>query len=714
MKKLLLFIFVFFLLIINVNAAPSKEECQKALTDTAYAYYYRGKALQYDSKALTFQNHNKIQQRSGGAYGTNYSKGVFYPPEDATTQDTKYTVCSGFTALVLYETFKNTNTNEGFLFRGSDGTFLRNTIKIITLGDSSSDKDIVVYYNDKIYEYKTNKQTDKLKAVYKKIQEVLEPGDIIVRTTIRNKGHALMYVGNDTTLESGGDGRNRESNNDDNIAKYDFLKKSDNIEADGTVTKRKLYRYSNNWNEFSISKKIDGYNGPKDLLGGVVEKIIVIRVSNRVSNGNTWKISDNAKNRSKYSRLSFTKTANRSKYASIALGDSITYTISLTNHSSKDYKGISVTDEVPANTTLEEMTTSYSGKNNNGKLSWNVNVPAKKTVKITYKVRVYKDSKLYGNYITSNKTKVNKIKLNTIKTLLVRHLTTDTKNKLDNLKVGSSYSSTGSFLNYLYSGYNFEEPDKIINHLFKTKELTNKWGSTVTIAKGRKQVTTYILKESKSLSNDDKKYMDMFVDGLFGGYFTYKETTKTFNDDRSFSFNSSSFQKGDILLLVDYNYKDDTKTMGINSRINAYVYLGSSKFATVNNKKLEIIDKTKGDKLLEGLLAQDCFIVLRPMKNYQKTSQPSEPTPSTPAEPTPVTPKPETEPSSPMPSPEPTPSNPEEPDNYPVDEPSAPREESEILNFIREYVVAFIIVILILGTFVYITISSNKNCKVRK
>lgn len=603
MKKIFILLLTFFLLITTVEASPTKKECQDALVNSGYAYYYRGKALQYDSKLLTFQGGDHKQGRNGGSNGNNISSGVFYSPEDATIQDNKYTVCSGFVAHVLYESFKNSK-GEGYILRDSDNNFLRNTIKIITLGDSKSDKDIVAYYSDKIGEYKDNKQTDKLKEVYKKLQDTLEPGDIVVRTT-KTGGHALMYMGNDIFLESVGDSSNRESEDDSNFNKYDFDKKSDNVEPNGTIKKTKFKRYTD-WSEFQYSSNISGYTSPRSLIGGSVKKIIVIRVANRVSNSSEWKISDNAKNRSKYPHLSFTKTANRNKYQSISLEDSITYTITLTNNSSKDYTSIKVTDKVPSNMILESMTTNYSGKNSSGSLSWTVNIPKNGSVKLSYKVRVPKNNNLLGTYIVNNNTKVNGIKLNTIKTLIAWHLTTDTKDKLNSLKIGDSYESTASLLNYLYKGMNFPEPSVLISKLFSNKtEKNNK---------------TYILKDKSNLSSDDKRFMNMYVPGLFGGYYTYKESNPKFNDDRSLTFDSNSFSLGDILLVVDSNYKKDGSTFGITDEIGAYVYLGDSTFVTVQNKKLVIIDSKKGSKLIESLLGQNCFITLRPMKAYRVTT----------------------------------------------------------------------------------------------
>ena len=88
---------------------------------------------------------------------------------------------------------------------------------------------------------------------------------------------------------------------------------------------------------------------------------------------------------------------------------------------------------------------------------------------------------------------------------------------------------------------------------------------------------------------------------------------------------NKSFSVGDILLVVDGSYKEDSK-LGITSEYSTFVYIGSSKFITVSNGKLKVITGTTSKKLIDSLLGQDLFIVLRPMKTV-KPVDPPKPTP---------------------------------------------------------------------------------------
>ena len=620
MKRIIKGFFLVFILFIGLNVdAATKKEAQQAIVNSAYAYYYRGNAVQYDSKGMNFQSKTKKKQRNVGTYDNKISKYTFFTPEQATTQDNHYTVCSSFVLNAIYESFINVKDKLGYTLKDKNNNYLFVTLKMITIGDKNSDgynKKIVAYYNDNLATLKKNKDVEGMKKVYKDFINTLEPGDIIVRTT-KTGGHAVLYVGNNFTLESGGEGANKESDDDSNWAKYDFLKKTDNVESKGTVKLRKLKKYDN-WKDFSYTKREDGYNGPREFIGGSVQKIIIIRVANDIANNSNWDLSSNAKNRKNYTRLSMTKTSSKEKYASVDYNDSITYTITLTNHSSKDYKNVPVKDSIPDGTTLESMTTSYNGKLSGNNLTWKVDVPSKKSVTISFKVKVKNNIK-YGSFITSNKTTVNGIKLNTIKTLVTKSLSKDTKEKINNIKNGNSYKNSKELLSYLYKDYKFYDTKELINKLFIIKSLDNKWSNKYAVAKGKSKVNTYQLRNS--VNNEDKYLMNMYVDGLFGGVFTYKEQNPTLYDNRIMTITNNSFSVGDILLVVDGSYKNDS-SLGITSEYSTFVYIGNSKFITVSNNKLKVLPASTGKKLIESLLGQDLFIVLRPMKDNKKVESP--------------------------------------------------------------------------------------------
>ena len=102
-------------------------------------------------------------------------------------------------------------------------------------------------------------------------------------------------------------------------------------------------------------------------------------------------------------------------------------------------------------------------------------------------------------------------------------------------------------------------------------------------------------------------------------------------------------------------------------------------------------DTVEGLKLIDSLLGQNCFIVLRPMKAYEEPSKPSTPEPSTPVTPEPSTPVTPTTPETPKPEPstpttpsEPTPEDPKPEEPTPVLEPNDPKEASDFMIFVKD------------------------------
>ena len=74
------FLFTFILIKITYELNPTFEEVQKALQEVAFGYYMRGKNIQYNS--------HKVH---------------WFSPEEATSQNINYLVCSGFTRNVYRE-----------------------------------------------------------------------------------------------------------------------------------------------------------------------------------------------------------------------------------------------------------------------------------------------------------------------------------------------------------------------------------------------------------------------------------------------------------------------------------------------------------------------------------------------------------------------------------------------------------------------------------
>lgn len=130
---------------------------------------------------------------------------------------------------------------------------------------------------------------------------------------------------------------------------------------------------------------------------------------------------------------------------------------------------------------------------------------------------------------------------------------------------------------------------------------------------GEKDV--FILKNKTNLSNNDKIFTNMYINGLFGGLYTITEKEPTEHDGRNDTYTATTFTVGDILVVYDDDYATDTYVAG---EKNMYMYLGNNKFATVANGKLILIDEQTGARLIESLLGQNCFVALRPSYSMNK------------------------------------------------------------------------------------------------
>ena len=114
MKKRLIKIIVFIILIMPCYVYAddiSYEDAQKMVKESMQAWYMRGSYLQYNSAKKSY-----IQ---------------VYHPEDSTSQDMGYTVCSGYTNIVYQEAFgmmaEEKGTYDGIKIPTSSTTYVQQT-----------------------------------------------------------------------------------------------------------------------------------------------------------------------------------------------------------------------------------------------------------------------------------------------------------------------------------------------------------------------------------------------------------------------------------------------------------------------------------------------------------------------------------------------------------------------------------------------------------
>ena len=276
---------------------------RQAVLETAYAYYLKAGCVQYDSTPLVY--------RKGAEYSRRTKEGR---PEDATPDKTYYTVCSSFP----YETYWNAL---GYRLGGaSDACY--------TIALTTRPQEAVVFEYDK----RRDRDGSKYVPEMMRMRALLEPGDVIVYTTIKKQdpktgavlkggGHALMFVG-----DVAGDGHNKVMHSGG--AKYQFEDGGyDQVEWSGTI-------------------RLDDMDGIFFHGAALKKKTKIMVFRPLLLPASKYPLTDSAKARYLYPRLRCDRRAEVGLYGSVVSGGTLGYSITLKNFSQKAYT-VPVREKVP-------------------------------------------------------------------------------------------------------------------------------------------------------------------------------------------------------------------------------------------------------------------------------------------------------------------------------------------------------------------------------
>ena len=607
MKKIKLFIILIIFPIITVNAA----DLDTIFKETEFAYYRNSTNAQYNS-----------------------ARNEYYDPAEATVQDMKYSVCSRYTSNVYKNAFNISipgNTNA--LMKFVDANYK----------DSKYKKYIIDYHDCVSNAQGSGSCTTMTAANYNKLIGSLKPGDVLVYTSGDIKtgsGHALIiydtfvnsagnndaYILNSTgggTIQSRLIGTNRlyynyrvNSNSDINNNKVNKSVKEGTIKME---TFRTDARFA-----FTNSKQSYGFKGTTKYRVAILRFII----DNKYPTYSTsdYKVtaekdltvtSSNGYLRTKYKDLTIAKTVSSNDNDVVELGETLTYTIKITNNGSTNY-GKFYIQETVTNSKFTSIIEAPNGTIDGNKITYEISsLNANSTKTLTYKVKVTEDKNYLNNVVTTTGkfSNTNDFKL---------YLTTGTtKNTIDNKlsnedkeKLKQSYNDLKSskkgldLINETYKeALNFDldltnfDITKLINQ--DATEIAS-CKSKGTSAKGCKN--SIDLKNYK-IGSTDYTYNDM----IFNNYWNYLINEDMTANDPSVDYNSSKTQKqknflnwggsteaakraktivaenfedGDILIY--YNDNDYLLSNSANNKnseesgLYAYIYLNGS-FVGVNN-----------------------------------------------------------------------------------------------------------------------------------
>ncbi len=663
----------------------SKEKAQDILVSTAMAYKYRGSSVRYDDGRMTYKYSSELID-GADAGSTNYADykrwsihrpGCGFSPEDATTQDIQYASCSPFLLSVYYDAFNGymihskNNGNNVETSNSNHWVFMANPIRndyynsdvavynlaiINNNGNNSShtfeeayqkgydivESNIVNGTVSQITVSDTVTSINDLKEYLRtKLPQILEVGDIIGYTYRYDEGsHVLMYIGDNQFIHSfiG--------------STYNYSTKKDAVYANGAITIWTLDELlDKEGGSYSIfSKRNYTINGePTQLSLG--SQVSIIRPLKEILGNSTYAtVTEKTQARYDHPGLVRNKVASVNKYDSVNPGDLITYTITLKNNDSSTYNNLTIRDTLPNNTAYINCTNSCTKNGNN--ISWSgisLTAGATKTYKYTVKVN---DNTPLRTVIVSDNTYADNVKLNTIKTIVNTTLSKSMQETLvatvnewadANNENNTKYSVSRSFIQAAYDSlgiewFNFggETSSNILLNRFYTKvtdgavEIVN--GSVV-------YHDIFMFNRLNNLSyNERDQYQKLYVDGLYGGYYTpnvdpLPQSEIPFNKclnslDRSKVFNLNTLMVGDVVIMYDKDYdasiQGDTTASDIqvSGLYNMYLYIGNGNFATVpeyDHKVTIFSNKYDGrSRFLDAMLGQTAFVVLRP--SYAITS----------------------------------------------------------------------------------------------
>ena len=645
----------------------TREEMEEALAEVAWDYYVKAEKVQYDSMDLNTRmdgSNKPLSKYSGGFWRTTTLSTL----EDADSDTAVFTVCSDYAWNVYYEALgypvlgNRLNCHTSQFWRGTeypeDMVVLRwhNQGKGTVLNTQYDDKYGMTF--DDWYEL------EDVKNFLFNWKENLRPGDIITQRR-GNSAHTVLYVGNGMILHSNGEG------------KYNMVKGTDKPEPIGSVGLNYVEDY---WftpgNIFNLDAMVEPSSQawicvvrPLDILtkddedtdpaNDVLDETYVLNtgklnaqlsIDPRVLQTTGYTIKNTTFTRMAYPGMDIDRTVDITPYGTVAKGDTLTYSIVISNKSTnpqyaayrsygasklytgQHYKGLVVSEQIPDNATLVSAPDAIIDGNN---LYWKVDVPRGKTVTLTYTVKatgnigekIVNDggfvADIPSNSITNviGGTKLSDKALAALKAFAA--VEKDEWNSNDGYKIPASTTTGTAFAERIYNattGLDLQLPDvqELIDIVFSYGKINVKNGLYLAHGDGPDSpgTTRYMYTLNKTAADPaNQVYCDMVIDGYFGGVWAFSNDYA--GEPRIYEFRVDYMEPGDIVVHANLN---ESLTDGAVEEVrkvekwNVVVYLGDGVFASLNSDgKLKKI--TDDSAIMPGF-TYDLFVALRPSQAY--------------------------------------------------------------------------------------------------
>ena len=481
-KKILLFSGLAVLAIFGISRIPGfaatsdestnlRVKMQRIVQEVAMAYYRKGQKIEYDS----WRRNDRIS------------------PEQITSQNVSYMVCSGFTASVYKEAFdvnvpSTTQRIKSYAASLADEGNLKKISDHEYTGTRAHGE--IAYYTDDFHGVRlvgsSSNEGDlaKRKAYREKILNLLEPGDVI--STFgkyydnSTTGHAMLVYKiierngkrvNAVLLNSNG----QTTYNNNNITKgikiteksvlIDDSEFASNTFKEGTVYTHYLFDDGDDIHSISDDtfENADFNNG---IIGTSKAHFTVLRMLwnvgdtegtiadilcagscfqnenlKHISLSDLSEIPSRSLVRLSYPGIQIEKTVDVHNGSTVSRGDQLTYTITIKNNSGQKYSNIAVAEYFDTSL-VEFVSAGESATRDGGTITWsNVSVAKGATKTITYIVKV-KDNVAYGQTIESTGS-VAGIPSTTVSNTINEKLTSSEKNDIKTIYNSVKTSKNG-------------------------------------------------------------------------------------------------------------------------------------------------------------------------------------------------------------------------------------------------------------------------------
>ena len=550
---------------LTVSAAGvTTEQRQQALVASAWAYYDKGHNVQYDGSTIV----DFIGRKDGGkTRSTNQSS-----PEDATVQETMYTVCSDFAHQVYYETFR-------YQLCGCAGACW--TGRLVDL--KQMPPEIVAWSHNK-GDGKSNEEA------LAELMETAQPGDVYT-----SGGHTMVFGG-----DLDGDGKKDIIHSGGRHMTVPLGKGlrtdiREHKEGDPNVDNRYQIQYGTVTNGGSIQiNDAEDYirkNYIKKSKQSLVRPVNVMKEDDYINPAALYRVS--------HPRLAIDRYLNKTRFASAYTGETVKMTIRLWNSSKTASYTVPVTEKTPAGAKLK---TPFEGASVSGETqTWNVELKPgdDKTFTCEYEITAP-----FGSEVVFTGGSVGDIPSNTIPIQVGgKKLNDDAKAKLAKVAAGEydkllkdEKADNLTMANIVYGkilGLNVRIPS------FST--ISAKFIRPVQSTATNKPTHVYVQKAD--VAAEDQTLYRMMVPNCWGGHAMWC----VFGKDRCSEPLDKHLEPGDVIIR-SASCMDETKS-------EQMIYLGDGKYLAYDSEKNEYTRVEEPEFFM--CLTYKVFYVLRPTLAYE-------------------------------------------------------------------------------------------------